>query len=199
MGIDLVSSKPAVTPPRPALQPSKTLGNVDLETLFDEIISKTEEREAFSGPKERNIGFSALEDMKNFRSEFIDFETELELLHALVKLSNAQRDVHLDLRLVEGGLPRSERRSCVFAPIQVFPDYSDINNPVFSLAAVDEGVTSPKRGDVIVGANGQSIPEYINEFHPGYGIPPFTDFIGTWHGRCQKGFPPSRWACIPTA
>ena len=49
-----------------------------LERLFDEIIRKTEEREAFSEVKERNMSFSALEDMKKLRSEFIAAKTEAE-------------------------------------------------------------------------------------------------------------------------
>ena len=70
-----------------------------LETLFDEILSKTEQREAFSEIKERNIGFSALEDMRKLRSEFVASRTETELYHALWKLSNARRDRHLQSEL----------------------------------------------------------------------------------------------------
>ena len=154
------------TPPRLALPRSKELGDVDLETLFDEIIRKTEEREAFSKVKETNIGFSALEDMKKLRSEFIAAKTELELYFALVKLSNVRRDRHLRVLTVDGGLQPQEQQSCVSAPIQVLPDYSDTNNPTFFVAAVGEGRNSPERGDVIVGVNGQSIAEHINEFTP---------------------------------
>ena len=157
---------PAPTPPRLAIKQSKQLGNVDLERLFDEIISQTEQRESFSEIKERNIQFSALEDMKKLRSEFVASETEAELYYSLMKLSNARRDAHLHVSPVEGGLPRPERPPCVSAPIQVLPDYSDIHNPSFFVAAVGEGVTSPNLGDVIVGVNGQPIPGYIAEFTP---------------------------------
>ena len=154
---------------------SRELGDVDLETLFDEIIRKTEEREAFSEPKETNIGFSALDDMKKLRAEFIASETEAELFYALWKLSNARRDRHLQVRPVDGGLQFPEQRRCVSAPIQVLPDYSDINNPRFFVAAVGEGLAPPERGDVIVGVNGQSISEYIDEFA-------FWTFHSTLHG-----------------
>ena len=122
-----------------------------LETLFDEIISKTERREAFSEVKERNIGFSAIEDMKSLRAEFVASRTETELYYALWKLSNARRDVHLRLWPVDGGLQPPRRASCVSAPLHVLPDYSDIDNPTFFVAGVGAGLASPKVGDVIVG------------------------------------------------
>ena len=137
-----------------------------LETLFDEIISKTERREAFSEVKERNIGFSAIEDMKSLRAEFVASRTETELYYALWKLSNARRDVHLRLWPVDGGLEPPRRASCVSAPLHVLPDYSDIDNPTFFVAGVGAGLASPKVGDVIVGVNGRSMAEYVNEFTP---------------------------------
>ena len=137
-----------------------------LGTLFDEIISKTEQREAFSEIKERNIGFSALEDMKKLRSEFVASRTEAELYHALVKLSNTRRDRHLRVSPVEGGLEPPEERPCVSAPIHVLPDISDVQNPTFFVGRVDRGLTSPTPGDVIVSVNGRLMAEYMDEFTP---------------------------------
>ena len=122
----------------------------------------TGRREAFSEVKEENIGFSALEDMKVLRSEFAVSKTDAELYYALLKLSNVRRDRHLRIRPVDGGLP-FPGQSCIAAPIHVLPDYSDIQNPAFFVAAVGQG-SSPRRGDVIVGVNGRSIAEYVNEF-----------------------------------
>ena len=137
-----------------------------LETLFDEIISKTEQREAFSEVKESNIGFSAIEDMKKLRSEFVASRTETELYYALWKLSNARHDRHLGVGSVDGGLQAPRRASCVSAPLHVLPDLSDIHNPMFFVAGVGAGLTSPKVGDVIVDVNGRSMAEYRNEFTP---------------------------------
>ena len=145
---------------------SKPLGEVNLEQLFDQIIVMTEQREAFSPVKEANIGFSAIADMKALRDEFVAAETELELWYALHKLSNVRRDRHLVVRYVEGGLPAPGWQPCVSAPIQVLPDLSDLDNPVFFIAAVGEGLNSPKVGDAIVGVNGRSIGEHITEFSP---------------------------------
>ncbi len=145
---------------------SKPLGEVNLETLFDEIITKTERREAFSEIKEKNIRFSAIGDMRALRQEFLAAETELDLWFALVKLSNARRDTHLAVIPVDGGLKPPERRPCVSAPIRVLPEILDIRNPTFFIASVEGGVTSPQVGDVILGVNGRSMKEHIEEFVP---------------------------------
>ena len=134
-----------------------------LTVLLDEIIDKTEQREAFSEVKESRISFSPLEDMEEVRSEFVASETGAELYYALVKLSNARRDRHLRVSAVLGGL-QPPQQECISAPIHVLPDLSDIQNPEFFVAAVDEGLTSPEAGDVIVAVNDRSIDEYIEEF-----------------------------------
>ena len=152
-------------PGPPAPQPPEW-STSQLETLFDEIISKTEQREAFSDIKERNIGFSTLEDMRKLRSEFVASRTETELYHALWKLSNARRDRHLRVSPVEGGLEPPEERPCVSAPIHVLPDLSDVQNPTFFVGRVDQGLTSPAPGDAIVSVNGQSMVEYTGSFTP---------------------------------
>ena len=143
-----------------------TAGDVRLATLFDEIISKTEKREAFSPIKETNIGFSAIADMKALRSEFIASNTDTELYYALWKLSNVRRDRHLGVRLVSGGLEPQLIQSCVSAPLRVLPDLSDIHNPTFFVARVDGGLTAPEIGDTVVDVNGRSMTEYIEEFAP---------------------------------
>ena len=175
------------------------LSAVQLGELFDEIIRKTEQREAFSEIKESNVGFSALEDMKKLRSEFIRAETETELYYALWKLSNARRDAHLRVGPVDGGLQIPEEAPCVSAPIHVLPDYSDIHNPTFFVAAVGSGLTTPKLGDTIVGVNGRSIAQYVEEFTPWirhstlpglywHMAHQFPDCIGTWRTSSRERF-----------
>ena len=137
---------------------------MDLGALFDEIINKTERREAFSEIKEKNIGFSAIGDMKALRDEFVASETELDLWFALVKLSNARRDRHLRVRPVDGGLQPPEEQRCVAAPIHLLPEISDVHKPTFFVASVSESIASPEVGDVIVGVNGRPMAEYIDEF-----------------------------------
>ena len=145
--------------------PEREFSTRQLEALFDDIISKTERREAFSEVKESNIGYSAIEDMKKLRSEFVASRTGTDLYYALSKLSNARRDRHLRVGPVDGGLLAPDRE-CVSAPIHVLPDLSDIHNPTFFIARLTQGRTSPKVGDVIVGVNGRSMAEYMDEFTP---------------------------------
>ena len=145
--------------------PEREFSTGQLEALFDDIISKTERREAFSEVKESNIGFSAIEDMKKLRSEFVASRTGTDLYYALSKLSNARRDTHLGVGPVDGGLLAPDRE-CVSAPIHVLPDLSDIHNPTFFIARLTQGRTSPKVGDVIVGVNGRTMAEYMDEFTP---------------------------------
>ena len=146
--------------------PSASFSTGELEALFDEIVNKTEQREAFSEIKEKNIGFSALEDMNALRSEFVASRTETDLYYALMKLSNARRDRHLGVEPVDGGLQRPERASCISAPVHILPDLTHIKNPTFFVAWVGEGRTTPKVGDTVVGVNGRSMAEYVNEFTP---------------------------------
>ena len=166
---------PALTPtptttatptPKPTAAPAPTATKVatPLERLFDEIVDKTQRREAFSEVKEASIGFSAIEDMKRLRPEFIAAETDLKLYFALVKLSNARRDAHLRVRPVDDGLAPPESRPCVSAPIHVLPEILDVDSPTFFVAGVGEDLESPQKGDTIVGINGRAIDEYIAEF-----------------------------------
>ena len=137
-----------------------------LERLFDEIIDKTERREAFSEVKENAMNFSALEEMKALREEFIASTSEAELWYALLKLCNARRDTHLSISAVDGGLEAPDlpwHRERV--PVAVLPDYSDIQNPSFFIAAV-RGVSSPERGDRIIAVNGRTIAEHVADFTP---------------------------------
>ena len=143
--------------------PEREFSTGQLEALFDDIISKTERREAFSEVKESNIGFSVIEDMKKLRSEFVASRTGTDLYYALSKLSNARRDTHLGVGPVDGGLLAPDRE-CVSAPIHVRPDLSDIHNPTFFVARLTQGRTSPKVRDVIVGVNGRTMAEYMDEF-----------------------------------
>ena len=142
------------------------LSTGQLEALFDVIIDKTERREAFSEIKEENLGFSAFEDMKGLRSEFVASKTQTELYHALVKLSNARRDRHLRVSPVVGGLQPPEQRPCASAPIRVLPDISDVSSPMFFVARVGQGLTSPEIGDVVVAVNDLSMAEYVDAFTP---------------------------------
>ena len=138
--------------------------------LFDSILAMTERREAFSPLKEATLGFSALDDMRALREEFVNVSTEAELYYALVRLSNARRDHHLSVSPVLGGLRLAELPN-VSAPIRVLVDYTNLNVPTFFLAAVDESALGtedarPTPGHRIVRINERTIAEYVEAFTP---------------------------------
>lgn len=139
------------------------------EALFDQILGMTEKREAFSPLKEEAMGYSPLDDMRGLRSEVVDAETEADLYYALVKLSNARRDHHLTVTRAEAGL-RPPQVSDVAAPIRVLPDYSNLENPSFFVAAIGgedgTGAPRPTPGDLIVAVNGRPVLEYVETFTP---------------------------------
>ncbi len=146
------------TPGTPLDVPAEQLG-----TLFDEIIEKTERREAFSQFKEDGLSFAPLAAMKDLRSEFVAAETEEDLFYALVKLSNARRDRHLSVNPVEGGLEVPDTPDLA-APVLVLPDFSDLDDPQFFVARVGMDLPSPQPGDLIVAVNGRPTAEYVAEF-----------------------------------
>ena len=131
--------------------------------LFDEIIEKSERREAFSPRKEEALSYAPLADMRALRTEFLASGTEEDLFYALVRLSNARRDRHLRVRPVEGGLEVPETPDLV-APVLVLPDFSDLDDPQFFVAGVGMDRTLPAPGDRILAVNGRTIPEYVAEF-----------------------------------
>ncbi len=136
--------------------PEPVATRAELETLFDDILEKTERREAFSPVKEARLDFSPLDGMRRLREEFVGARTEAELWWALVKLSNARRDRHLSVRPAEGGLA-APGAPALAAPILVLADFADLDRPSFFDA---------ESGDRIVEVNGRTIPEYVAAFRP---------------------------------
>ena len=74
------------------------------EALFDSILAMTARRTAFSVPKQEALDFHPLEEMEKLRSEVVEADSEDHLFYALLRLSNARRDRHLSVGLVESGL-----------------------------------------------------------------------------------------------
>ncbi|MCB0492399.1 MAG: hypothetical protein KDC93_08285 [Cyclobacteriaceae bacterium] len=138
----------------------------DREALFNYIYEKTLDREAFSDLKEQHYGIDVREEMLKVKDEVVNASTDLELYYALVKLSAARRDSHLDVSPIEGGLVLPEiQRGTV--PIRFHPDYTDKNNVFFFVAdlAKDRSVydgKAPSIGDELIQVNGEPADYYIN-------------------------------------
>ena len=159
----LEPDEPTKGKPREVPQIPLEVSTEQLEALFDEIIEKTERREAFSEVKEKTQSYSALSEMKDLRSEFLASKSEADLYYALVKLSNARRDRHLSVNPVDGGLNVPEAPALA-APILVLPDFSNLDEPSFFVARVGMDLSSPEPGDLIVAINGRTTAEYVEEF-----------------------------------
>ena len=76
----------------------------DREALFDYILEKTLQREAFSPIKNQRLDLDVEQEMRKYREEMIAADTDEKLYYTLVKISNARKDRHLKVSLVAGGL-----------------------------------------------------------------------------------------------
>lgn len=101
--------------------------------LVDTILATVERREAFSEFKDRHWGGTALQRMQEQADGVLEAESDLDLYYALLRLSNARRDTHLSVALIQGGiqLPDStgldivgmEDRPVPEAAVRLLPDY----------------------------------------------------------------------------
>jgi len=146
--------------------------------LFDSIMARTERREAFSPPKEQAMRYSPLAEMAKLRGDVVDAASEEDLYYALVRLSNARRDHHLDVTPVPGGLSVGQG-PVLQVPMRILADFSDLGAPEFFVSAVDHAAWAaapetrwsstggtPQPGDRVVSVDGRSIPEFVSAFEP---------------------------------
>ena len=152
----------------PALADIKT--EADREALFESIVAKTMEREAWSPVKNENYGVTYPAAFEPLRQKFIEAETDEDLYYAITMLSNSRHDRHLKVTAVGGGL-EIEKRPTLIAPVQFMHDFSK-KKPTFfvfdvstNLASIDGG-KKIKPGDQVVEINGQSVAEYLEETRP---------------------------------
>jgi hypothetical protein len=129
------------------------------EALFDSILARTARRGAFSVPKQEALGFDPLEEMEQLRDEVVAADSEEDLFYALLRLSNARRDRHLSVALVEGGIRPPftdgldseggpETADPLEAPVRFLPDFSEGEDTYFvsDLASAAEEPASEKEG-----------------------------------------------------
>ena len=153
----------------------------DRAALFDYILKATMERTAFSPTKPRDIAsdehITEAEYVRGamlaHREEFLAADTDAKLYYALVKLTCARWDGHLNrIRLVPGGIQpfAAPTQEGYTAPLKFKPDYS--NKAAMFLFVSDfardlvhiAGPTArrtPELGDKLVGVNGQPAEVYL--------------------------------------
>jgi hypothetical protein len=155
--------------------------SADRSALFDYILKATMERTAFSPFKPRDIGAGEHVTEAEYirgamlahRDEFLAADTDAKLYYALIKLTCARWDGHLNrVRLVQGGIQpfSAQTQAGGAAPVQFKPDYtnrmemflfvSDFAKDIAHIAGPSAKRT-PLLGDKLVGVNGQSVEVHL--------------------------------------
>lgn len=156
----------------------------DRAALFDYILSKTMEREAFSPVKNQALGFDVEEAMLRYRDEFIAADTPQKLYYALARLSNARKDRHLSLAFVDGGITLSDTTGAdqgnypvpgspiPHAPIRFATDYGTpgqyfvfVSDVATDIARHTTGA-APEVGDRLIAVNGRPFADYVEQIEP---------------------------------
>jgi len=156
----------------------------DRAALFDYILAQTLARESFSPIKNRNLGLDVERAMLRLRDEVIAADTEEKLYYALAKLSNARKDRHLSIGLVQGGITLRDTTGVpqanypvpgtpvLHAPIKFATDYGSPGGYFVFVAdyAQDIGRHSggsvPQVGDKLVAINGLAFADYVAAIEP---------------------------------
>ena len=143
----------------------------DRAALFEYILAKTMEREAFSPVKNEILNLDIKTGMLQFKEEMIAADTDAKLFNVLMKISNARKDRHLSVGLVDGGLDLSDIE-IKHAPIRFAVDYGALDVYSFFVSDYAEnileytGENQPEIGDKLITVNGQPIDEYFDTVEP---------------------------------
>ena len=184
----------------------------DRAALFDYLLAKTLERESFSPVKNHNLHLNVVKEMKKYRDELIQADTDEKLFYALLKISNARKDRHLNISLVQRGITLTHTAGVSLdrgvgkvepiqhAPIRFSVDYGKPNHYfVFvsdlakNIEKFTEGVL-PEIGDKLSAINGQEIKDYrkaIEPFHRYSTVEGFWWQFALWIPQKSNQFPPS--------
>ncbi len=146
----------------------------DRAQLFDNVVGKTLQREAFSPLKNAALGIDFEAQARALRPMFLAADSDAKLLHALVRLSALRRDGHLTIRPEPDGLPFGTVSGAAFltAPVRFAVDYatpgqtflfiSDLSKDVQSRIHLNEpSQRQPGLGDRLVAVNGREVLSYL--------------------------------------
>ncbi|MGD8539509.1 MAG: hypothetical protein PVI66_12395 [Candidatus Aminicenantes bacterium] len=189
--------------------------NVDLRedraALFDYILAKTLERESFSPVKNHTLHLDVIKEMEKYRDELIAADTDEKLFYALLKISNARKDRHLNISLVKGGitLPQTagiskdrnlgEPEPISHAPIRFSVDYGKPGHYFVFVSDMAENIEEywegdiPEIGDKLMAINDQGIEEYRKAKEPYHRYSTIEGFwwkFAQWIPQKSNQFPP---------
>ncbi len=154
----------------------------DRQALFDALIAKTIQREAFSEIKNRRLGLDIMRDMRALEAEIVEAQNEEALYYALVKLSNARRDAHLRVSPIKGGLsvpdhygvsgrtraPNRKGRATPAIALRFAPDFSG-QRPFLFVSDLGRDISQRANvgvGDRVKAVNGLSLDDYVARVRP---------------------------------
>ncbi len=180
--------------------------------LFEYILAKTLEREAFSPVKNNRLGLEVEKALRSHRDELIAADTDAKLYYALVKISNARKDRHLKVSLVKGGLepagggegepsnyPLTDA-SHLHAPIRFAVDYGAPGRYFFFVSDAAKnladfaGKNLPEVGDKLIAINDQPIAEYFKAIEPYHRYSTANNLwwqVASWMPQKSAEFPPA--------
>lgn len=169
--------------PRDVAEP-RTGTPEDRAALFDYVLTKTLEREAFSPVKNARLSLDVERDMRRYRGEVVAAETDERLFYALAKVSAARKDRHLRVLPVPGGLVLRdtvgigqsnypERGAGIpHAPVRFQADFGVPGDHFLFLSDYSRNIGDwardrlPHVGDRLLAVNGQPFAEYVAAVEP---------------------------------
>lgn len=141
----------------------------DRAALFDYILEKTMQREAFA-PQKKKPG-EIEREMLAMKAEIVNASTDEELFYALRKLSNIRQDRHLSVSAVDDGLQiRNQER--LQAPISFFTDFGKKDDYFLFVSDYASNISeyAPEAtieiGDKLITFNGLAIGTFIKKAKP---------------------------------
>ena len=171
----------------------------DRAALFDYILTKTLERESFSPIKNEILNLDIKAGILRYKDEMIAADTDEKLFNVLMKISNARKDRHLSVNIVDGGLklPSTE---ISHAPIRFAVDYGTSEDFFFFVSDYAKNINDftgdilPEIGDRLTMVNGQSIEEYFKDVEPYHR---YSTINGLWW-KFAESLPEKSYRIPPT-
>ncbi len=137
--------------------------------FFDDFYQHTLIRGAHIIPEHTPIKWQGLKaesfakevERLQLRDEFAAADDQTKLLRAILKLSNARKDRHLR----PAGILKGTRS---YAPLKLYPDFSDMHKPFFYVANLSEGASKLgiNTGDKLIRINDIAVEDYIEKLDP---------------------------------
>lgn len=180
-------------------KPSGVSTPEDRAALFDYVLMKTMEREAFSPIKNQKMNLDVKANMLHFKDEMIAADTDQELFNVLMKISNARKDRHLSVSFVKGGL-RFNRPEDRHAPIRFAADYGTPGAYFFFVSDMAKNIGDyvgekiPQVSDRLLAVNRQPVDDYFKAVEP---YIRYSSVNGLWW-KFAEGLPTQTYRIPPT-